>query len=86
VAAASDVKFVTVNLGNDVALKLHEDEAQKLFHAIHLDHDCSVLNKSGKRFTFHRMHDGSYEIRENAQVLAHLPADEVAKLKLKLID
>lgn len=86
VAGASDVKFVTVNLGNDVALKLHEDEAQKLFHAIHLDHDCSVLNKSGKRFAFHRMHDGSYEIRENAQVLAHLPADEVAKLKLKLID
>lgn len=79
-------EFVTVDLGDNVALKLHEDEAQKLFHAIHLDHDCSVLNKSGKRFSFNRQHDGSYQVKENEHVLAHLPAHAVAELKLKLID
>jgi hypothetical protein len=84
VAAAS--KFVTLDLGDSLEIKVHEDEAQKLFHAIHLEQSCSVLNKSGKRLSFNRQHDGSYQIKEGQHPLANIPADKVAELKLKLID
>lgn len=79
-------KFITLDLGNDLKVKVNEDEAQKLFHAIHLEQDCSVLNKSGKRLSFNRQHDGSYEIKEGQHSLASIPADKMAELKLKLID